>query len=131
MVNFSDFQIVGVHLDEASVTETFQLLRVYRDTVSKVMAAYTQRGKTCSANKNSGQKEKLNERDRRVLKQIVMSKKQITATKVTTDLNQWLVSMITVRRHLHKQNIYIRAVTTCHRYYAKRRLQGCHTHLID
>ncbi len=35
----------------------------------------TQRDKTSSAKQNSGQKEKPGERDRRVLKQIVMSKK--------------------------------------------------------
>lgn len=63
-----------------------------------------------------------------------MSKKRATAAKVTAELNQHLdspVSVITVRRHLHKQNIYGRAaipkplVTNVN---AKRRLQWCHTH---
>ncbi|GFT16401.1 uncharacterized protein TNCV_280701 [Trichonephila clavipes] len=55
---------------------------------------------------------KLSEKDRRVLKRTVISKKRTTAGKVTAELNQLLdspVSMVTVKRHLHKQNIYGRA----------------------
>ncbi|GFT21461.1 transposable element Tc1 transposase [Trichonephila clavipes] len=91
-------------------------------------------GKTSSIKYNSGRNEKLSEKDRRVLKSIVISKNPTTAAKVTAELNQHLdspVSMITVRRHLHKQNIYGRAaipkqlVTDVN---AKRCLQWCHTH---
>ncbi|GFT54136.1 hypothetical protein TNCV_3562721 [Trichonephila clavipes] len=51
----------------------------------------------------------LSERDGQVLKQIVTSKKRTTAAKVNTELYQHLnypVSIITVRGHPHKQNLY-------------------------
>ncbi|GFX29161.1 hypothetical protein TNCV_3216961 [Trichonephila clavipes] len=70
-----------------------------RSTVSKVMIACTQPHKTSSAKKNSGWKEKLSERNRRVWKRIAMSKKRVTSAKETAELNQHLdspVSMITV-----------------------------------
>ncbi|GFU14731.1 hypothetical protein TNCV_4228851 [Trichonephila clavipes] len=46
---------------------------VSRGTVSKVMTEYPQHGKTSSTNR--GQKEKIGERDRRVLKWILISEK--------------------------------------------------------
>ncbi|GFV46301.1 hypothetical protein TNCV_3231901 [Trichonephila clavipes] len=46
--------------------------------------------KTRSSKKNNGRKEKLSERDRRVLKRIATSKMITTATKVTTELYQHL-----------------------------------------
>ncbi|XP_055932000.1 uncharacterized protein LOC129962278 [Argiope bruennichi] len=104
MLDLSDFQtgqIVGGRLAGACVSETSQRLGVSGGTVSEVMAAYTQRGKTSLANQNSGRKEKLGERGRRVLKRIVMSKKPTTAEKVTADLNIHLespMSVITIPR---------------------------------
>jgi hypothetical protein len=56
-------QILGVHLAGASVTKTKMLLGVSRATVSKVMLAYMNHGKTTSAKRNSGQKSTLTERD--------------------------------------------------------------------
>ncbi|GFU80303.1 uncharacterized protein TNCV_3520801 [Trichonephila clavipes] len=94
------------------------------------------RGKTSLTKQNSGQKEKLSERDRRVLNRIVISKKRTTAAKVTAKLNQYLdllVSEITIKRHRHKQNICGRTailkplVTDVN---AKHRLQWCHIHKI-
>ncbi|GFU05433.1 hypothetical protein TNCV_3290841 [Trichonephila clavipes] len=85
------------------------VLEVSRGTVSKFMTAYTQCSKTNSSNQNSGRKEKLSERDRRVLKRIVTSKMLTTTAKVTAELYQHLdspVSIITIRMDLHKQNIY-------------------------
>ncbi|XP_042897250.1 uncharacterized protein [Parasteatoda tepidariorum] len=108
LTDFQRGQIVGARLVGATTTETSQILGVSRGTVSKVMTAYTQRSKTSSAKQNSGRKEKLSERDRRVLKRIVMSKKKTTAAKMTAELNQHLdspVSTITVSRYLHKENI--------------------------
>jgi predicted transcriptional regulator len=57
MGDLSDFergQIVGGRLAEATVTKTATLLGVSRATVSKVMSAYTNHGKTTSAKRNSG-----------------------------------------------------------------------------
>ncbi|GFW57599.1 transposable element Tc1 transposase [Trichonephila clavipes] len=63
-----------------------------------------------------------------------MPKKRTTAAKLTAEFNQHLdspVSVITVRRYLHIQNIYGRAaipkplVTEVN---AKHRLQWCYTH---
>ncbi|GFV24394.1 hypothetical protein TNCV_2005771 [Trichonephila clavipes] len=76
MLDLSDFQrgqIVGVRPAGTSVTQTSQFLEVSRDTVSKVMTAYTKCSKTNSAKQNSGWKEYLSERDRWVLKQIITS----------------------------------------------------------
>ncbi|GFX00502.1 hypothetical protein TNCV_2091521 [Trichonephila clavipes] len=87
----------------------FQLPGVSRGTVSKVMDALTQRDKTSSAKQNRGRKEKLIKRDRHLLKRIVMSKKSMTAAKLTAELNHradFPVSIFTVRRSLHKQSIY-------------------------
>jgi IS30 family transposase len=51
MRDLSDFergQIIGARLAGTSVTETATLLGVWRATVSKVMSAYTNHGKTTS-----------------------------------------------------------------------------------
>jgi hypothetical protein len=59
MVPLSDSEIgpiVGVRLAGASVTKTATSLGVLRATVSKVMSAYTNHGKTTSAKRHSGQK---------------------------------------------------------------------------
>jgi predicted transcriptional regulator len=60
----SDFErgwIVGACLAGASVTKTATLLGVLRATVSKVMSAHTNHGKTTSAKRNSGRKSTLTE----------------------------------------------------------------------
>jgi hypothetical protein len=68
---FERGQIVGEHLaGGASLTETAALLGVSRVTVSKVMSAYTNRGKTTLV-KNSEQKSTPTERDRRILRKFV------------------------------------------------------------
>jgi len=73
MGDLSDFQrgqIVCVRLTGASVTKTATLLGVSRAAVCKVMTKYTHHGRTSSAEGNSVQKPKLNERDHRTLKRI-------------------------------------------------------------
>jgi predicted transcriptional regulator len=58
MGEFSDIergQIVGARLVGASVTKTAMLLGVSRTTVSEIMSAYTNHGKTTSTNRNSGE----------------------------------------------------------------------------
>ncbi|GFX65454.1 uncharacterized protein TNCV_400051 [Trichonephila clavipes] len=98
------------------------------------MEANTQRGKTSTAKQNRGRERKLRENDQRVLKRIVMYKMETTAAKLTTELNQYLhspVSMITVRIHHSKQSIYGRAAISkllITHVNGKRRLQGCNTH---
>jgi hypothetical protein len=59
MGDLSDFergQIIDARLDGASVTKTTTLLGVSRVTISKVMSAYTNHGKTASVKRNIGQK---------------------------------------------------------------------------
>ncbi|GFT98794.1 transposable element Tcb1 transposase [Trichonephila clavipes] len=99
MSNFSDFQrgqIAGARLAGASVTETSQLLGASKVTVSEVVTACTQREKTSSTKQNSGRKQKLSEKDRRVLKRFEMSKKRAAAAKITSDLNQYLNFTVSV-----------------------------------
>jgi predicted transcriptional regulator len=60
---FERGQFVGARLAGASVTQTATLLGVSRATVSKVMSAYTNHGKTKSAKRNSGGKSTVTERD--------------------------------------------------------------------
>jgi transposase len=53
------------------VTKTATLLGASRATVSKVMSAYTNHGKTISAKRNSGRNSTLTESNRRKLRSIV------------------------------------------------------------
>jgi len=52
-----------------------------------VTTAYTNHGKTSSAERNSGQKSKLSARDCCTLKRIVSKNQRTTAAKVTAELN--------------------------------------------
>jgi IS30 family transposase len=57
MGDLSDFekgQIIGVRLDGGSAIEIATLLGALRATVSKVMSAHTNHGKTTSVKRNSG-----------------------------------------------------------------------------
>jgi predicted transcriptional regulator len=54
LFDFERGQIVGAGVGGASLTETATLLGVSRATVSKVMLAYTNHGKTTSVKRNSG-----------------------------------------------------------------------------
>jgi len=78
----SDFQrgqIVGARLAGGSVIKMATLWGVSRAAVSMVMETYTDHGRTSSAKRNSGQKPKLSERDRRTLKRIVSVNHRRTA----------------------------------------------------
>jgi transposase len=78
--DFERGQIVGARLARASVTKTATLLGVSRATVSKVISAYTNHGKTTSAKRNSGRKSTLTERDHRTLRRIISKNHVTTAT---------------------------------------------------
>jgi transposase len=85
MGDLSDFereQIVGGRLGGPSVTKTATLLGVQRATGSEVMLAYTNHGKTTSAERNSGLKLTVTEKDHRTLRMIVSKNYIITLAKV-------------------------------------------------
>jgi hypothetical protein len=78
--------IVGANLARAYVTKTATLFGVSR-TVSKIMSAYTNRGKTTSAKRNSGRKSTVTERDRRTRRSIVSKNHGTIAAQVTGQQN--------------------------------------------
>jgi FixJ family two-component response regulator len=83
--------------------------------MSKVMSAYTNHGKTTSEKRNSGRKSTLTERERRILRRIILTNHRTTAAQVTAGVNvhpEDSVSTKTDRRELHKSNIHGRAVIT-------------------
>jgi transposase len=83
LFDFEKGQVFGERLAGASVTETATVLGVSRATVSKVMSAYTNHGKTTSAKRNSGRKSTVTERDRRTLRRIVSRNHTTAAAQVT------------------------------------------------
>jgi hypothetical protein len=117
--------------------KTATLLGVSRATVSKVMSAYTNHGKTTSAKRNSWRKSTVTERDICTLRRIVSKNDRTTAAPVNAaELNihpEGPVSTKTVRRELHKSNIHGRAaiakplITESNAQMRKRR---CHEHKI-
>jgi hypothetical protein len=110
--NFEGEQIVGVHLAGAPVINTATLLGESRATVSKVMLAYTNHGKTTSADRNCGQKSTLTERDHHILRMTVSKNHRTAAAQVTAELNIHLddpASTKTVQCELYKSNIHGRA----------------------
>jgi predicted transcriptional regulator len=97
MGDLSDFrrgQIIGARLAGVSVTKTATLLGLSGAAVSKVMAVYTNHGKTSSAKRNSGRKPKLSETDRLTLKRTVSKTKRTAAPKVTAELNIHLKTLL-------------------------------------
>jgi hypothetical protein len=73
------------------------------------MSAYTNHGKTTSAKRNSGRKETLTERYRRILRRISSKNHSTTVAQVTAELNihlEGLISTKPVRFEFHKSNIY-------------------------
>jgi transposase len=101
--NLPDFdkgQLVSARLAGAYVAKPATLLNLLRATVSKVMSACTNHGKTTSAKRNSGRKSTMTETDRCILRRIVSKNHITTAAQVTAELNSHLedpVSTKTVR----------------------------------
>jgi hypothetical protein len=92
--------------------QTATLLGVSRAAVPKVMATHTDRGKMPSAERNSGRKLELSERDRRTLQRIVSESERTAAAKMTVELDTFLkdsVSTKSVRQELHRSNNHGRA----------------------
>jgi transposase len=115
LADFKRGQIISVPLAGASVTKTATLLGVLTATVSRVMSAYMNNGKTESAKGNSGQKSTLTESDCRKLRRAVSKNYTTTAVQVRVEMNIHLedpVSTKTVQHELHKSNIHGRAAIT-------------------
>jgi hypothetical protein len=95
------------------------------------VTAYTNHGKKSSAERESGQKPKLSEMDRRTLKRIVSKNHRTTTAKVTTELYSQIEDtdcIKTARRELHKSNIHGRAAIAkplITEYKTKKRKRWC------
>ena len=101
LLDFKRGQIFSVRIVGASVTKTVKLFRAARSTVSKVIIAFENEGKTSSLKQNSGRKRKLSDRDRRIFKRNVRKDDKNTSPKITAELNDHSerpVSSKTVRR---------------------------------
>jgi hypothetical protein len=81
--HFERGQIVGRRLAKVFLIKTATLLGVSRVTVSKVMLADTNHGKTTSVKRNSGRKSTLTETDRRTNIHLEV----IVSTKKLSDMN--------------------------------------------
>jgi hypothetical protein len=80
-------KIFGAHLAGASVTKAATSLGVSRATLSEVMSACTNHGKTISGKRNSGQKSTLTERDCQPLRRNVSKNHTTTAAQATGQHN--------------------------------------------
>ena len=96
-------QIVVARIAGTSVTKITELFGEARSAILKVMTAFEKVRKTSSQKQNSGRKQKLSDRDRRTLMQIVWKNHKNTASKMTAELNDHLENLVspkTVRREL-------------------------------
>jgi hypothetical protein len=82
LFDFERGQIICVHLAGASVTKTDILLGVLRATISKVILAYTNCGKTISAKRKRGQKSTLAETDHCTFRRTASKNHTTTAAQV-------------------------------------------------
>jgi len=99
--HFERGMIVGAHLAGASVTDS-STYHVSRAMVSQVTSALHSKGKTSSANGNSGQKRILQGHDIHAL--IARQSRRANADQLTVNFNlgsKQLVSSTTVHRELH------------------------------
>ncbi|GFX00342.1 uncharacterized protein TNCV_1273361 [Trichonephila clavipes] len=92
-----------------SVSRTANLVGVSRTIVPKAITAYTNLCEVSSVKHKRGQKTKLKDRERRVLKRIVTQKCKTTLPRITYKMNIHLqnpVSMKTIQRELHAAGIH-------------------------
>lgn len=86
-----------------------QLCQCFRTTVLRVMTAYMNLGKVCSAKQNCGRKSKLNDRDRRKLNRIAATKRKTTLQQITSEMNTHLQNPAftkTIQRERHASDIH-------------------------
>jgi transposase len=103
-----------MHVQLVHVTKTATLLGASRSTVSTVMLAYMNHGKTTSLKRNSGEKSTVTERYHHTFRRTVLKNHRTTEAQVTTELNIHLqdpVSTKTVQRELHRSTIQGRAAS--------------------
>ena len=116
--------------------KTTTLLGVSRTAVSKIVTAHTNQGKTSLAERNSGRKPKLGERDGRTLKGTVSKNYRTTTVKVTAEFNIRVEDpgyTKPVWQELHKSSIHSTAAISkplIAENNAKRRKRWCDGHKI-
>jgi hypothetical protein len=115
--------------------KTATVLGVSRATVSKVMLAYTNHGKTTSVTRSSAQKSTVTERDCHTLSRTFKKSQNYCSTgDRTAELNINLegpVSTKIVQCEIHKPNIYSRVATAkclITENNAQMHKQCCHEH---
>lgn len=109
LTDFERGMIVGLHLARALVMGTADILGHSRSTVSVATRTYTKVGEMGTGKHNSGQKRKLTDKNKQVLKHIVGQKHKQLLPKITSDMNSYLqnsVSAKTIKIELHNANIY-------------------------
>jgi hypothetical protein len=94
LYDFQTGHIVDARLAVASVLKAVTLLGVSRVTISKVMSAYMDHGKTTSVKRTSGWRSTLTERDRRTLRRIFSKNLTTTAAQVTGQQNSIFILKI-------------------------------------
>jgi hypothetical protein len=99
MGDVSDFQRGQIVMFSCSIhNQTATSLAVSRAAVPKVMTAYTNHGRTSSAERNSGHKPEVRERDCGTLNRIVSIYHRSTAAKATAELNNHLEDPVSTKK---------------------------------
>lgn len=130
LTDFERGRIVGARQAGASIAQTAELVEVSTTTVCRIMTEFL-KGKTAADKSSCGRKKKLDERQRRHLKRLVLNDRRLSAVKIKAAVNATLnnpISTHTVRRELHGQNLYARAAIAkplIKKANAEKRLRWC------